>query len=125
MPKTNNQTGATHAGAEGIVEHGAPLADGRTLSEVNPERALDGTLIPGEHPDAPENADRTDTGRSDADRSEGESDPDHQGAATPAGVKAAKDENGKDGEQSSLGISSSASNVKTSNSSGKSAPKIG
>jgi hypothetical protein len=36
MPKTSDATGATYAGAEGIVEH----ADGR-LSELNPEKGLD------------------------------------------------------------------------------------
>lgn len=61
MPKTNNVTGATYAGHEGIVEHAAPLDDGRTLSELNPEKTFDGELIEGEHPDyddkdAPEEA---------------------------------------------------------------------
>jgi len=50
MPKTNDG-GATYAGTTGVVEHGAPLPDGRTLSELDPERNLDGTLIEGEHPD--------------------------------------------------------------------------
>jgi len=51
MPKTNNTIGATYAGFDGVVEHAAPLADGRTLSELNPEKTLDGELIEGEHPD--------------------------------------------------------------------------
>lgn len=50
MPKTNDATGASYAGFTGVVEHGAPLQDGRTLSELDPERNLDGTLIEGEHP---------------------------------------------------------------------------
>lgn len=50
MPKTNDG-GSTAAGSTGIVEHGAPLPDGRLLSELDPERNLDGTLIEGEHPD--------------------------------------------------------------------------
>lgn len=54
MPKTNDNTGATAAGMSGIVEHGAPLNDGRTLSELDPEVNLDGTLIDGEHPDKDE-----------------------------------------------------------------------
>jgi hypothetical protein len=53
MPKANHG-GATAAGMEGIVEHGAPLADGRVLSELDPERNLDGSLIEGEHPDREE-----------------------------------------------------------------------
>lgn len=51
MPKTNDNSGATAAGMTGIVEHGAPINDGRVLSELDPERNLDGTLIEGEHPD--------------------------------------------------------------------------
>jgi hypothetical protein len=51
MPKTNDQTGATYAGNEGVVEHGAPIEGGRILSELDPERNLDGTLIEGDHPD--------------------------------------------------------------------------
>lgn len=54
MPKTNDQTGATYAGNEGVVEHGAPIEGGRILSELDPERNLDGTLIEGEHPDREE-----------------------------------------------------------------------
>lgn len=53
MPKTNDNTGATAAGMTGIVEHGAPLNDGRRLSELDPELNLDGTFIDGEHPDHP------------------------------------------------------------------------
>lgn len=45
MPKTNDETGASYEGHEGVVSH----ADGR-LSEVNPERNLDGSLIDGDHP---------------------------------------------------------------------------
>src|SRR3954470_18563583 len=51
MPKTNDNTGATAAGFTGIVEHAAPLADGRKFSELDPERNLDGSLIAGEHAD--------------------------------------------------------------------------
>lgn len=51
MPKTNDQTGATYAGNEGVVEHGAPIEGGRILSEIDPERNLDGSLIEGDHPD--------------------------------------------------------------------------
>lgn len=54
MPKTNDQTGATYAGMTGVVEHGAPLSDGRTLSELDPERELYGELIEGEHPNHPD-----------------------------------------------------------------------
>jgi hypothetical protein len=50
MAKTNDG-GATAAGMSGIVEHGAPLPDGRVFSELDPELNLDGTLIKGEHPD--------------------------------------------------------------------------
>ena len=57
MPKANHG-GATAAGMTGIVEHGAPLADGRTLSELDPELNLDGTLIEGEHPDHPKAEER-------------------------------------------------------------------
>lgn len=57
MPKAN-YGGATAAGMTGIVEHGAPLADGRTLSELDPELNLDGTLIEGEHPDHPKAEER-------------------------------------------------------------------
>src|SRR3954468_10389689 len=51
MPKTNDATGATYAGNEGVVQHGAPIEGGRIFSELDPERNLDGTLIEGEHPD--------------------------------------------------------------------------
>src|SRR3954469_15254564 len=51
MPKTNDQTGATYVGNEGVVQHGAPIEGGRVLSELDPERNLDGTLIEGDHPD--------------------------------------------------------------------------
>jgi hypothetical protein len=57
MPKTN-QGGATYAGTKGVVQHGAPLADGRVLSELDPERNLDGTLIDGEHPDREDGEER-------------------------------------------------------------------
>lgn len=50
MPKTNDG-GATAAGFSGVVEHGAPLPDGRMKSELDPELNLDGTLIEGDHPD--------------------------------------------------------------------------
>src|SRR3982750_3861247 len=64
MPKANHG-GATAAGMEGIVEHGAPLADGRVLSELDPERNLDGTLIEGEHPDHEDGEERETTPVSD------------------------------------------------------------
>lgn len=51
MPKTNDQSGATYAGTEGIVEHGATLNNGSKFSQVDPERDLAGNAIPGEHPD--------------------------------------------------------------------------
>jgi len=51
MPKTNDATGATYAGNEGVVQHGAPIEGGRIYSELDPERNLDGTLIDGDHPD--------------------------------------------------------------------------
>lgn len=51
MPKTNDATGASAAGMQGIVQHGAPINDGRILSELDPELNLDGTLIEGDHPD--------------------------------------------------------------------------
>lgn len=60
MPKTNHG-GATAAGMTGVVEHGAPLADGRTKSELDPERNLDGTLIEGEHPDHADGEERETT----------------------------------------------------------------
>lgn len=53
MPKTNDGGGATYAGFTGVVEH----ADGR-LSELDPERNLDGTLVEGEHPDHAEGEER-------------------------------------------------------------------
>jgi hypothetical protein len=59
MPKTNDQTGASYAGFSGVVEHGAPLDDGRVLSELDPELHLDGTLIEGEHPDHADAEERT------------------------------------------------------------------
>jgi hypothetical protein len=59
MPKTNDQTGASYAGFSGVVEHGAPLDDGRVLSELDPERNLDGTLIEGDHPDHADGEERT------------------------------------------------------------------
>lgn len=58
MPKTNDNTGATYAGNEGVVQHGAPIEGGRILSELDPEKNLDGTLIDGEHPDREEGEER-------------------------------------------------------------------
>lgn len=77
MPKTNDYSGATYAGSQGVVEHGAPLADGRRLSELDPERHLDGTLVEGDHPDA-EDRDARET----ADL--GPTDPEPQPVDTPA-----------------------------------------
>lgn len=56
MPKTNDATGATYAGYEGVVEHAGGFGSTRPggLSEVHPEKNLDGTLIDGEHPDIDE-----------------------------------------------------------------------
>lgn len=145
MPKINSSTGATAEGMTGIVEHGAPLNDGRTLSELDPERNLDGTLVPGEHPDADRYLDDVEHERSgvavtdpeprrlesDEDRAErerreaeqGESGEngkrDEKSGVTPLDVKAAKSENGKDGEDVSAGGSSAASQPKTATSPGK------
>ena len=57
MPKTNDATGATYAGYTGIVEHAGGAASTRQpagLSELDPEKKLDGTLHEGEHPDHPD-----------------------------------------------------------------------
>jgi len=58
MPKTNDNTGATYAGNQGVVEHGAPIEGGRIFSELDPELNLDGTLIEGDHPDHPKGEER-------------------------------------------------------------------
>jgi hypothetical protein len=103
MPKTN-QGGATAAGMQGVVEHGAPLADGRTLSELDPERNLDGTLIEGEHPDHADGEKRETAPLS-------ATDPEPQPIDEPAGEPARE-------EESSPGNSSAARNAKTSSTKG-------
>lgn len=52
MPKTNDNTGATYAGQEGIVEH----ADG-SLSELDPSRNVDGSPVDGFQSDEDETPD--------------------------------------------------------------------
>ena len=49
MPKTNDATGATYEGHEGIVEHAGGRGSTRLggLSEVDPNRELDGSVIEG------------------------------------------------------------------------------
>ena len=77
MPKTNDATGATYAGHTGVVEHAGGYSSTRPggLSELDPEKALDGTLLEGDHPDHP-----------DKDKSEDELK--HEGAvADPTGVR--------------------------------------
>jgi hypothetical protein len=56
MPKTNDGGGATYAGYTGVVEHAGGIASTRPggLSELDPEKNLDGTLIEGDHPDHPD-----------------------------------------------------------------------
>jgi hypothetical protein len=134
MPKTNDNTGATAAGFSGIVEHAAPINDGRKLSELDPELNLDGTLIKGEHPDhpageereyvpapgAPEPIERDDeaddeTGQP-VDESVGERN-DKQGVSAEHGVPAVRPEAEK--EESSPGINSRTSSAKTSTTPGK------
>lgn len=66
MPKTNDNGGATAAGMTGIVEHGAPINDGRKFSELDPELNLDGTLVEGDHPDHPAGEERETVSVSDA-----------------------------------------------------------
>ena len=88
MPKTNDNTGATYAGNQGIVEHGAPIEGGRVLSELDPELNLDGTLIEGEHPDHPKGEQREHVSPSD---------PEPQPVDAPADEDDAK----RDGKQES------------------------
>lgn len=161
MPKTNDNTGATAEGLTGIVEHGAPINDGRVLSELDPEVNLDGTLIEGEHPDRDENnyakresvsttdpAPRPGLFETDEDRTAREAreqqEKDNAPAdlisedpaasqgnafrgeglvadATPADVKAAKEENAKGDEDVSAGTNSEASQQKTASSLSKNA----
>lgn len=115
MPKTN-QGGATAAGFSGIVEHGAPLADGRTLSELDPERNLDGTLIEGEHPDHPKGEQRETfpvaTEPQPIEHPDEETD---DGAGEPAEKPATEEKE----EKSSPGINSRTSSAKTSPTLGK------
>lgn len=49
MPKTNDATGATYAGHEGIVEHAGGAGSTRPggLSQVDPSRELDGSVVEG------------------------------------------------------------------------------
>lgn len=49
MPKTNDATGATYEGHEGIVEHAGGRGSTRPggLSEVDPNRELDGSVVEG------------------------------------------------------------------------------
>ena len=60
MPKTNDATGATYAGYRGVVEHAGGAGSTRPggMSEVSPERNLDGSLIEGDHPDIEADADQ-------------------------------------------------------------------
>lgn len=56
MPKTNDGGGATYAGYTGVVEHAGGAGSTRPggLSELDPEKNLDGTLTDGDHPDHPD-----------------------------------------------------------------------
>jgi hypothetical protein len=49
MPKTNDVTGATYEGHEGIVEHAGGRGSTRLggLSEVDPSRELNGSVVEG------------------------------------------------------------------------------
>lgn len=128
MPKTNDNTGATAAGMTGIVEHGAPLNDGRRLSELDPELNLDGTFIDGEHPDHPAVTDdikaRQNADPNSIDFTPGEPRPIVDPDANDDSVRTdeseqTSDETPKREEESSPGYSSPASPKKTANSSVK------
>lgn len=58
MPKTNDQTGATYAGSDDVVSH----ADGR-LSQLNPEKNLDGEYIEGTRDEAKESEENSEDAR--------------------------------------------------------------
>lgn len=49
MPKTNDNSGATYAGYEGIVEHAGGAGSTRPggLSQVHPSLELDGSVVEG------------------------------------------------------------------------------
>ncbi len=61
MPKTNDASGATYEGHEGVVEHAGGYASTRRpdgLSELDPSRNLDGTVVEGFESDEREIEDR-------------------------------------------------------------------
>lgn len=60
MPKTNDATGATYLGHEGIVEHAGGRGSTRPggLSEVHPNRELDGAVVEGFESEEQELSDR-------------------------------------------------------------------
>jgi hypothetical protein len=63
MPKTNDATGATYAGYEGVVEHaGGRGASSRPggLSQLDPSREVDGKLTEGFESDERDISDRED-----------------------------------------------------------------
>jgi hypothetical protein len=120
VPKTNDNTGATAAGMTGIVEHGAPLNDGRVLSELDPERNLDGTLIEGEHPDHPNGEEREVPATSDPRPIER---PDDEPAADDTDGDETPERAPEREEESSPGFSSAASTKKTVSTSGRNAGK--
>lgn len=89
MPKTNDAAGATYAGHTGIVEHAGGYSSTRPggLSELDPEKNLDGTLIEGDHPDHP-------------DKDKSEDDLKREGAvADPTGVAPIQRSEGNEDEQ--------------------------
>lgn len=49
MPKTNDATGATYAGFEGVVEHAGGFGSTRPggLSQLDPNREVDGSVVEG------------------------------------------------------------------------------
>lgn len=118
MPKTNDNTGATYAGYEGVVEHAGGPGSTRPggLSELDPSRNLDGSVVDNFESDERELDDR------DGPLSVvGEVRPVEQ--PTTAEPLADRDESGEasGGESSSAGDSSSASSKSSASTSAKSA----
>lgn len=138
MPKTNDATGATYAGYEGVVEHAGGFGSTRPggLSQLDPSREVDGSVTEGFESEEREIEDRE--GAPAADFGEVHSvDPEKRSEAENAERRssdAARDEQrreaeiesartgeaDKGGEQSSDGNSSSASSKTRASSAGRS-----
>lgn len=125
MPKTNDATGATYAGYEGVVEHAGGFGSTRPggLSQLDPNREVDGSVVEGFESEEREIEDREGAVGADfaevhpikdSDRSEDE---DRERQDSDAGRRDAEIESARTGETDGEGGDSTSAGASSSGSS--------